>query len=127
MSPGLHADGDGVLVANSGVSTEALTKTDVMNIFLGKKTTWDNGSKITFVILKEGDTHKKFLRTYVKRNPTQFKNHWKKMLFTGKGVIPKSFASDADVVDYVSKNENTVGYISSSGSTAGTKIITITE
>lgn len=126
-SYGICADAGAVLIVNSNVQKISFSKTDVMNIFLGKKTTWDDGSKITFVTLKGGDAHKKFLRTYIKRNPTQFKNYWKKMLFTGKGVVPKSFAADADVIDYISKNVNTVGYISTSVSADGIKIIPVSE
>lgn len=37
----IHAESGGILIGNSSVSAEALSKTDVMNIFLGKKTTWD--------------------------------------------------------------------------------------
>lgn len=123
----LLADDSIALISHKSVPESSLSSTDVMNIFLGKKTTWDNGSKITFVTLKGGNTNKTFLRTYVKRNPTQFKNHWKKMLFTGKGVIPQSFSTDEEVIDYVSKNENVVGYIAKESVKDGLKIISITN
>lgn len=123
----LYADENVLLIANNDTTLDTLTQTDVMNIFLGKKTTWDTGNKITFVTLKEGPTHHKFITTYVKRNPTQFKNHWKQMLFTGKGVIPKSFESDKDMIDYVSKNKNAVGYVSSVAPTDNVKVIAITQ
>ena len=98
-----------------------------MNIFLGKKATWENGNKITFVTLKDGDTHKTFLRTYIRKTPEQFNYYWKRMLFTGKGVIPKSFESDQEVIEFVSRNKNTVGYLSNPTTAAGIKMISIAE
>ena len=122
------ADAEGVVfIASANVPETSLTATDVMNIFLGTKTTWSNGSKITFVTLKDGEPHSQFLKDYIKRNPSQFKNHWKKMLFTGKGVIPKSFDTDEAVVDFVSKNDNMIGYISKPIENPGIKVLTISQ
>ena len=125
--PTTYASGSGVLIVNENVATESLTKTEVMNIFLGKKATWENGNKITFVTLKDGDTHKTFLRTYIRKTPEQFNYYWKRMLFTGKGVIPKSFESDQEVIEFVSRNKNTVGYLSNPTTAAGIKMISIAE
>jgi len=120
-------DTGAIIIANNSIPESSLTSTDVKNIFLGKKTTWKNGKKITFVTLKNGELHKKFIRTYTKRNPSQFKNHWKKMLFTGKGVLPRSFSTDEDVVKYVSENDGVVGYISKEIKNDNIKIISVTN
>lgn len=121
------ANSNSVFIASDGVSEDTLSGVDIKNIFLGKKTTWSSGSKITFVTLKSGNTHKDVLRTYLKRNPGQFKNHWKQMLFTGKGVIPKSFTTDEEVVSYISQNENAIGYVSKTVTADGIKIISISK
>lgn len=121
------ANGDYTVICNASNPAASISDVNLMNIFLGKKTSWDNGKKITFVTLKEGDSHKQFLRKQVKKNPQQFKNYWKKMLFTGKGVIPKSFSDDAGVVEFVKNNEGAIGYISKETSADGIKILPISN
>ncbi len=107
----LYAE-DFIIIANKNVPVDSLSVVEVKNIFLGNKTKWRNGNKIVFVTLRDGVAHKKFIRTFLKRNPSQFKNYCMRMLFTGKGVIPKSFPTDDTAINYISKNENVIGYIS---------------
>ena len=123
----IYAEGEYVIICNASNPVSSISSVDVMNIFLGKKVSWDNGQKITFVTLNEGESHKQFLREKLKKNPQQFKNYWKKMLFTGKGVIPRSFPDDAGVIDFVSQNEAAIGYISKQASAQGIKTIQITN
>lgn len=122
-----YANSEYVVVCNASNPITSISKVDLMNIFLGKKVTWDDGKKITFITLKEGESHKQFLRNHVKKNPQQFKNYWKKMLFTGKGVIPKAFSDDEGVLDFVSKNEAAIGYISKEATPDGVKTLQIEE
>lgn len=123
----MHAQAeDGyVVVCNAANPVSSISHVDLMNIFLGKKVSWNDGKKITFVTLKEGDSHKKFLRNHVKKNPQQFKNYWKKMLFTGKGVIPRSFSDDSGVIGFVKANESSIGYLSKEQVADGIKILPI--
>jgi ABC-type phosphate transport system substrate-binding protein len=103
-------DVDVVIIGNQTVPEKPLSTTDVQNIFLGKKTKL-NSTKITFVILKAGEVHERFLKEYLSRTPSQYTKYWKKMVFTGKGKAPKAFATEADLVEYVEKTEGAIGYV----------------
>lgn len=116
-----------VIIVNDKVPDNALSATDVKNIFLGKKVTWEDGQKISFVVLEAGDTHTVFLKEYVKKSTAQFRNYWRNLLFTGKGVEPKSFASETDLMEYVSGNDGMIGYISKETPVSGVKVIAITQ
>ena len=69
--------------------------------------------KIKIVVLSSGDTHKNFIKKYIKKNPTQFKQHWKKLLFTGKASLPHECSSEENMIKYINENPNTIGYIDS--------------
>jgi ABC-type phosphate transport system substrate-binding protein len=101
-----------VIIGNNNIPESSLSKTDIQNIFLGKKTKLD-GAKITFVILKEGDVHESFLKEYLSRTPAQYKKYWKKIVFTGKGKAPKTFKTEEALVEYVKNTEGAIGYIGS--------------
>ena len=122
-----YADDGYVVICNAKNPIDSISNVDLMNIFLGKKVSWDDGKKITFVTLKEGESNKQFLRDHVKKNPQQFKNYWKKMLFTGKGSIPKAFSDDAGVIEFVSENEAAIGYISKETAADGIKAVQISN
>lgn len=111
------------VIANPSTPVETVDDALVKNIFLGKKKTWPNGDHAQFVVLESGDTHKSFLNAYVKKSNSQFKNYWKKQVFTGKGKNPKSFASEGDIVAYVTKTPGTIGYVSAGTDIAGAKVL----
>lgn len=104
---------DMVVIGNPSVSTSELRKQEVKYIFLGKKTKWDDGSKIVFVIQEDSKNHENFLESYIQKDRLQFDNHWKKQIFTGRGSIPKTVKNDQEMIKFVGETLGAVGYVSS--------------
>ncbi len=104
---------DVVIVANKDVKETELTKKDIQTIFLGKKAKWGDKSKIVIVTQGKGKTHVSFLKNLVSKTSAQFANYWKKLVFTGKGKMPKSFKTEKDLLTFVAKTKGAVGYVSS--------------
>jgi ABC-type phosphate transport system substrate-binding protein len=102
-----------LIIANKNVKDAAITKADLKEIFLGKKVQWADNTKIRFVTLKESGPHETFLRTYINKSVQQYSNYWRQMVFTGKGRIPKSFSTSAEMIEYVSGTNGAIGYIGS--------------
>ncbi|MBI5551456.1 MAG: substrate-binding domain-containing protein [Desulfobacterales bacterium] len=125
LPPSLAAAGDVVVIANPSVATSSLSKQDVSNIYQGKKSTWDDGSKIVFVVLKGSAAHEQFLTEYVGKNDSQFDTFWKKQVFTGKGTPPQAFDSDEAMIDFVAKTAGAIGYVSATAKVANVKTITV--
>jgi ABC-type phosphate transport system substrate-binding protein len=110
---------------NSNVPDSALTQTEIQNIYLGKKDKWNDNQKINFTALNGGACHEAFLKQDVGRTDFQFQNYWKKQIFTGQGQPPRSFGSDAELVDYVSRTTGAIGYSCTQPDTGKVKILTI--
>lgn len=125
LSPALCLADGVVIVANQDVPASSLASNDIKQIFLGDKTTWDNGEKIVFVVQKKTDAGNVFLKAYVKKSASQYDNYWKKRVFTGKGKAPQSFSSDRELVEFVSRTPGAVGYVLSGTDTGNTKTITV--
>lgn len=106
------AESNILIIANSGVSVDQISKADLKKIFLGKKATLGNIGKVVPAILKSGDTHKAFLKTYVGKSQNAYTGSWKKLVFTGKGTMPKSFSSEEELVAYTANTNGAIGYIS---------------
>lgn len=114
-----------VLIANPSVSTSQLSRSHVAKIFLGKKKTWDGGEKITPALLKGGAVHTRFVKKVIRKSPSQFNTHWKRLVFTGKGQALKTVASEQEMVDFVSQTAGAVGYVDAGTDLSGVKTIPI--
>ena len=117
-----HAN-DVVVITNKSVSETTLTKDELINIYLGKKSSWNNGKRIWFAVLK-GNTHAAFLKDYIGKSESQFNTFWKKQVFTGKGKPPKQFDSDRAMVEFVAQTTGAVGYVSAGTDVSKVKAIT---
>jgi len=114
--------GELLVIANSGVSDEAVTRTTVSDIYLGKKTKWGNGEAIRVVMLKGGSTHERFVQEVVGTSPVKLKNYWKKVVFTGTGTPPKIIKTETDMVARVASTSGAIGYVDSATSHGGVKV-----
>ena len=113
------------LIANADVPVNAISASDVKNIFLGKKSSWDNGSKITFFTTDDSAVHETFLKDYVGKSPSQFQTFWKKQVFTGKGKMPLTSANDQEMVSQVAGTGGAIGYVSAGADVDGAKTLSI--
>ena len=114
-----------IIITNKSVDETRLTKQDIQKIFLGKESQWPDNTKIHVVNLKNDEIHKAFLKEYIGRSATQYKNWWKKMLFTGKGDPPQEFDSVEGLVEFVAKTKGAIGYIDTTPANENVKAITV--
>lgn len=119
-----HAQ-DAVFVTNTASADVSLSADDVKSILLGNKTKWESGGVIKLVVLTEGALNEKVIRDHTQRSADQFDKYWKKLVFTGKGMPPATAKTDADVIDYVSKNPGSFGYVAKESASDKVKVIAI--
>lgn len=120
-----YAIEDIVIIANKDVMQDTLTQEDIVNAFLGKKTKWDNQIPLTVVLNRSEDAHLILLKKYIRRTPSQFKNVWRRLVFTGEGKYPISYPNSSQVVQHVAKKSGAISYVSIGDVTDEVKIIDI--
>jgi len=99
---------DIAVIANTASASSSLSVKDVKKIFLGKN------NSMTPVDQSEGSaTRNTFYQKAAKKDESQMKAYWSKMIFSGKAVPPEIAADDAAVKAWVAGNKNGVGYIDS--------------
>ncbi|SPD75091.1 conserved hypothetical protein [uncultured Desulfobacterium sp.] len=123
--PGIASAGDVIIIANKDVSASSISAADLENIFLAKKTEWDNGQKIDFVTLQDCQTHDDFLTKYLKKTSAQFQRYFRSLVFTGKGKAPRAFQTEQSLVDYVAGAAGAIGYVSAGTNTSSVKVLTV--
>lgn len=123
--PGVASADDIIVIGNRSVPASQLSAKEIQKIYLGKKNNWKNGLKIVFVKLGKGDTTKRFLKNFVKKNPGMYNKYWKKKMFTGSGTPPIVFEREKDLVAYVAKTKGAIGYVSSKSYSESVKLLAV--
>jgi ABC-type phosphate transport system substrate-binding protein len=113
------------VIANKSVEVDALSKADLQAIFLGEKVKWDNRKYIKIVLLEAPAIQREFLQNVVGKTPSQYDNHWSKLVFTGKATMPQSFADQARLVEFVAGKPGSIGFVPAGQVGDTVKIISI--
>jgi ABC-type phosphate transport system substrate-binding protein len=101
-----------LVITNQDTQISSLKKKEIKDIFTGKRSRWNGSGKIIIATLQDSKVHQEFLREFVKKTPSQFKNFWRRKVFTGEGKLPKTFDSETKLINFVSRTKGAVGYIS---------------
>ena len=123
--PAAAANDDLVIIANPELSGNSIKQRDLQRIYLGKQTQWKDDTSIVPVMLKSGPLYDEFIEGYLDRSVQRFVTYWRQMVFTGKGIPPKSFASESDLVDFVARTPGAVGFASTSSVTTEVRVIPV--
>lgn len=106
-----HAQDIAFITHPQGADT-ALSTDDAKAILLGNKVRWSGGGGIQLAVLTTGPAHDKVMADFAQRSADQFDKYWKKQVFTGKGVMPRQFADEAALIEYVAATPGALGYVS---------------
>lgn len=118
------ASADVVVVVSAQNANYALDKSDVEQIFLGKKSSFPDGSKAVPIDQNEGSAARaEFNKEVLGKTDSQLKAYWSRLIFTGKGTPPKESGNDADVKALIAQNPNLVGYIDDSAVDETVKVV----
>jgi ABC-type phosphate transport system substrate-binding protein len=116
---------DVVVVANPGVQIAEITSSELRDIFIGSHSTFRDHSRAVPVLLKGGPVHEVFLHKHVSETPESFRELWRKAVFTGQGIPPREFNSEAALIQYVSETPGAIGYVSRVTSDVKVKILVV--
>lgn len=116
-----------IVIGNSRLPFDTLSSGELKDVFQRKKTTWDDGRKISFALLDSGKTHQNFVRHYMQKTPAQYHRYWKKLVFSGRGVPPLTFRDEKSLMAHVALTAGAIGYVSHTTKLSGVKRINIIE
>jgi ABC-type phosphate transport system substrate-binding protein len=115
------------IVVNQENTIDNLTMKDLRSIFLGERSHWPNGRRITLVMLEPGQLERKaILRDIYRMNETDFSRHFLQGLFTGEVFVsPKTLASPVGVRKFIFNVPGAIGYVRASDVDSTVKVVRI--
>ena len=107
-----------VAIVSAKSAASAMSADEVSQFFLGKS------AKLTPVDQPESSPIRaEFYKKVADKEPSQVKSIWSKLVFTGKGTLPKEYGSSADVKKAVAADTNLIGYIEKSAVDSSVKVV----
>ena len=113
------------VVANASIAGSSVSSDDLKRVFLATKTILSDGSHVEPVLLKSGPAHEAFIKQYLGKTAAALESYYRGLVFTGRGFMPKTVASEAELVDLVSKTKGAIGYVSAKTGTGNTNVIEV--
>jgi ABC-type phosphate transport system substrate-binding protein len=101
-----------VAVVHPSNKVQELGKSDLRNMYLGRRKTWSDGKPVSAYMRPPGsDAGLAFMRTILSMTPARFRHHWQSLELSGQGVTPRTLASATAVVSVVAANEGAIAFL----------------
>jgi ABC-type phosphate transport system substrate-binding protein len=118
-----------VIVVNRSNPVNDLTFAELRRIFLGNRSHWSNGRRITLVMREPGEPERgTILRDVCGMTEDQLKNHFLHGLYTGEILVsPKILSSATGVRKFIFNVPGAIGYLRVGDVDATVKVVRIDE
>jgi ABC-type phosphate transport system substrate-binding protein len=115
------------IIVNQTNTIDDITLKELRTVFLGERSHWPNGRRITLVMMDPGVPERKaVLRDICRMNETEFSRHFLQGLFTGEVFVsPKTLSSPTGVRKFVFNVPGAIGYVRASDVDGTVKVIRI--
>ena len=117
------------IVVNRSNPVDDLSSLELRHVFLGSRSYWSNGRRITLVMREPGDQERiAVLRDICSMNEEQFKNHFLHGLYTGEILVsPKILSSPLGVRKFIFNVPGAIGYLRLGDVDDSVKVVRIDE
>jgi phosphate transport system substrate-binding protein len=115
------------IVVNRANPVDELSFQELRRIFLGERSHWPNGKRITLVMMEPGTPeHKAMLRDVYRMSEEDLNRHFLRGLFTGEVFAsPKTLATSVGVRKFVFNVPGAIGYMALSDVDDSVKVIKV--
>lgn len=123
MSAVAHAE-DMVVIAHPKSGIDKLSRTEVINIFLGRFRQLPSGISAQPVDLPQAYPEKaRFYRVLVNKDLAEINSYWSRLVFSGRTAPPMEARSQEDLINIISRTPGAIGYIARSKLDARVKLV----
>lgn len=109
---GTHASGEVVAVMSAQSSVTGLSSQQIADIFLGRSARFPDGSTAIPLDQSDGSPERAaFYARYAGKSEVEMKQHWSKLIFTGRGKPPRQVGDAAAVKAALLQQPNAISYL----------------
>lgn len=117
-----HAD---LLVITNPQSTiTALTREQIVDIYMGRSSNFPNGSPaIAFDLKGDQPARSAFYQQLVGKSVAQINAYWARLLFSGSATPPMALKDAETMLHMVQENRDAIGYVDSAETTGKLNVV----
>jgi ABC-type phosphate transport system substrate-binding protein len=125
--PEEQLQGDLAIIVNTTNPVESLSLAELRKVFLGERSHWPSGRRITLVMMEPGQPERRaLLRDVCQMNESDFSRHFLHGVFTGEVFVsPKTLASPVGVRKFIFNVPGAIGYVRASEVDSSVKAIRV--
>lgn len=113
-----------VIIVNTDVKIDKLTRNDVINIFMGRYRKFPDGSSVQPLDIKgESIERQDFYKKLLDKSLADINAYWARLIFSGRTAPPLALGTQHDVLEKIANDPATIGYIERSGLNAKVKVV----
>jgi ABC-type phosphate transport system substrate-binding protein len=98
-----------VSARNGGITV--LDRASAEQIYLGRRSTLPDGRAVTLVDLPAGPARDQFYLLLTRKNPSQIRAYWSRLVFTGRAQPPREAADADDVRRILQATPGAIAYL----------------
>jgi hypothetical protein len=98
------------VLINPALGGEKLDAERVRDMLLGRVTTWDDGTAVTIVLIDDRTTDAR-LEALVGRDRQRLLRGWKRLVYSGSGVMPHEVPSVAEAVALIARTPGALALV----------------
>ncbi len=114
-----------VIIVHHAIDTARVTRRELRRMYLGKRGHWDDDQRVVLALHADDPAAEARLQAIVGKTPKQFASYWRRRVFTGKGRMPRSFASAAELRAYVGATPGALACIGSAEDVSDDASVTV--
>ena len=124
---GVGSDQSVAIIVNSSNSVDNFSFDELRKIFLGERSHWPNGRRITIVMMDPAQPERKLiLREVYAMSEKDLSSHFIQGVFTGSVLVsPKTLNTTAEVKKFVLNVPGAIGYVRASEVDPSVKVIRV--
>jgi len=113
------------IIVNQSNPVDGLSLAELRTVFLGERSHWPNGRRITLVMMEQGQPEREaILREICRLSEADFRRRILQGLFTGEVLVsPKTLATPVGVRKFVFNVPGAIGYLRPEDVDASVKVI----
>ncbi len=98
------------VLINPALVGEPLSLDRVRDMLLGRITTWNDGTAVTIVLLDDPSTDVE-LDALVGRDRQRLVRGWKRLVYSGAGVMPQEVPSTAEAIALIARTRGAIALV----------------
>lgn len=114
---------DGMVIANDSVPVTQIAPSLVKDIYVGKTMYWSGGQAIVLVVA--GNATDEAIQEASGMSSTQFRTHWQRLGFSGRGQPPKKADDVAKAIALVKATKGAIAIVPAGTDLKGVKTLEV--